>query len=77
MVRWLQYKDRIMKLKAKIKASKWTKDRLSRHPGPFTEEKRGFLANPQPPHTDECVLVQEIETGWLGWFPLSEVDILA
>jgi hypothetical protein len=63
-------------VKTKPNASKWTKDRLHRHPGPFTEEKRGILANPQPPHTGECVLVQEISTGWLGWFPLADVEII-
>ena len=66
-----------MTLKAKTNASKWTKDRLQRHPGPFTEEKRGFLANAGPPHTGLCILVEEIETGWLAWFPVDEVDILS
>ena len=66
-----------MNLNPKKNASKWTQDRLNRHPGPFTEEKRGILANPQPPHVGECVLVQEISSGWLGWFPLSEVDIVS
>ena len=66
-----------MEIKAKQNASKWTKDRLSRHPGPFIEQTRGFMINPQPPHSGECVLVQEIDSGWLGWFPLQDIDIIA
>jgi hypothetical protein len=59
-------------LKPSPSASKWTKERLKRHTGSFTEEKRSSV----PHGGKDCILVQCVADKWLGWFPISEVIII-